>query len=401
MTYMQAALSILTYADRPLTVGELTSIAVAQGLVHPRGRTPDRTMSSVLYRRMVADPDAPITSADGRFWLRGRALPEHAAAALRPGVRRVRRGLRSGDQGQPAAARARRSRSVTVLPPPPLLVTVPEMAAMAARSRAGDGATRRDRAVARLSLDLRTLAARLAPGWSMAAEWEPERLGARLVAPLLTLLGYRRADQRALSPVRGRDARVLLVGAIPTILLECTRAVHVLGDSDARSTLLRAAAAGVPWALLTNGRELRLYVTALDAGLAEPSAALVLRADAYAWSDDQTRLEVARVLWLLSRAAVANGSLDAYLAARAVGAALLGSLDDPASPLVRALGEAVRESVGLSLAPEMIARQARLAVRGVRGRDGEPLPSEITTVAAVSGVDLVQRSDSQETLAAS
>ena len=54
MTYMQAALTILAYADRPLTIGEITAVAVAQELVRPRGKTPDRTMASILYRRMAA-----------------------------------------------------------------------------------------------------------------------------------------------------------------------------------------------------------------------------------------------------------------------------------------------------------------------------------------------------------
>src|SRR5947209_19368216 len=91
MTYFQAAVAILNFADRPLTMGELTSIAVAQGFVHPRGRTPDRSMSSVLYRRMAADADAPITSEDGRFWLRGRPQPRLSERALRPRVRRIHR----------------------------------------------------------------------------------------------------------------------------------------------------------------------------------------------------------------------------------------------------------------------------------------------------------------------
>src|SRR5579875_1110413 len=81
MTYLHAAVTILTYADRPLTIGELTATAVAYGLVHPRGRTPDRSMSSILYRRMAADPDAPVTAMDGRFWLRGRPLPDQTAPA--------------------------------------------------------------------------------------------------------------------------------------------------------------------------------------------------------------------------------------------------------------------------------------------------------------------------------
>ena len=38
MTYMQAALTILSYTDRPLSIGEITAVAVAQELVHPGAR---------------------------------------------------------------------------------------------------------------------------------------------------------------------------------------------------------------------------------------------------------------------------------------------------------------------------------------------------------------------------
>ncbi len=378
MTYMQAALTILDYADRPLSIGELTSVAVAQGLVHPRGRTPDRSMSSILYRRMAADPDAPITSANGRFWLRGRPVPERTVMALRPGVRHVRR---SGEVRHAAAGTAARPSHHSTLPPPPMLIPLAALPAVP-ESAASHGSARRDRAAARLAERLRTLAARLASAWQAAPEWDVARTRSRLVAPLLTLLGYRRVDQQALSSAHGRISTLLHAGAGPAVLLECLRAGHLLADADARLTLTRALGAGVPWALLTNGQELRLYATALAQG--GPSGALVLRIEPYAWSDDETRLDAARMLWLLSRDAVAVGALDSYLAARAVGAALLAALDEPDSPLVRALGDAVRAATGLELTTAQLARQARLAVRGPRGRDGEPPPSEIAAVAAVA-----------------
>src|SRR5579875_1150205 len=91
MTYMHAAMTILAHAERPLTNAELTAVAVAHGLVHPRGRTPDRSMSSVLYRRLAADPDAPVIAVGGKFWLRGRPLPSETVTALRPAIRHARR----------------------------------------------------------------------------------------------------------------------------------------------------------------------------------------------------------------------------------------------------------------------------------------------------------------------
>jgi hypothetical protein len=178
---------------------------------------------------------------------------------------------------------------------------------------------------------------------------------------------------------------MLHAAGAPTLLLDISHAGHALGDGDARSTLSRAAAAGVSWAALTNGRELRLYARDLAGALSDPAAALVLRVDLYAWPDGTARADAAHMLWLLSRQAVASGALDAYLASRAVGSALLGALEDPDSELVQALARAVAGRTGLHLPASLLARHARLAVRGRRDRDGAPPAEEIPVVAAVLG----------------
>ena len=49
MSYIDAALAVLAAADRPLTVAEITDGAVDRGLITPRGRTPEATMSAELY----------------------------------------------------------------------------------------------------------------------------------------------------------------------------------------------------------------------------------------------------------------------------------------------------------------------------------------------------------------
>jgi hypothetical protein len=71
--------------------------------------------------------------------------------------------------------------------------------------------------------------------------------------------------------------------------------------------------------------------------------------------------------------------------ARAVGSALLGALDDPDSRLLRALDEEVKAATGLHIALPTLARQARLAVRGMRGRDGAPSPADNVSVALAQG----------------
>ncbi|MDB5076652.1 MAG: hypothetical protein JWO42_2831 [Chloroflexi bacterium] len=375
MTYFQAAAAILGFADRPLTVGELTSIAVAQGFIHPRGRTPDRSMSSVLYRRMAADADAPISCEDGRFWLRGRPRPEQAARVLRPRVRRIyRHTLR--DRVRAASSTVRQP---TQLPPPPFIVPLPEGVAPVSFVHS----SRQDRAIARLDVGLRKLCQRLAVATEAAKDWDVDRTRTKAVGPLLTLLGYRRMDQQPLPAVHARRGYVLLAGGAPAVLVESFRASHQLTDADAKPLLGRAKVSGVNWAMLTNGWELRLYALNIARNGDDLAGALVFRVNLLDWRDEDERLEISTLLWLLSREAVRQGALDAYLAARAVGAALLAAFDDPESEVLRALAHSVAAQTGLRLSPSTLARQARLAVRGARGRDGEPAAEDVVSVALV------------------
>jgi hypothetical protein len=49
----------------------------------------------------------------------------------------------------------------------------------------------------------------------------------------------------------------------------------------------------------------------------------------------------------------------------------------------------VQSTTGLQVAPALVARHARLTVRNERGRDGEPLPSDIPAVAAVTAMPAI------------
>lgn len=50
MTYLAAAIAVLKTTGRPMTVLEITAAALKKGLIKPRGRTPEATMSAALYR---------------------------------------------------------------------------------------------------------------------------------------------------------------------------------------------------------------------------------------------------------------------------------------------------------------------------------------------------------------
>lgn len=49
MTYLEAALQVLTSSRTPLTTGEITERALREGLISPHGKTPTATMSAKLY----------------------------------------------------------------------------------------------------------------------------------------------------------------------------------------------------------------------------------------------------------------------------------------------------------------------------------------------------------------
>jgi HB1, ASXL, restriction endonuclease HTH domain len=393
MTYMQAALTILAYADRPLTIGEITAVAVAQELVRPRGKTPDRTMASILYRRMAADPDAPIVSRGGRFWLRGRLLPADESTYLAHHPRHIRVARHHAPGATRSASTMRRP---TMLPAPPLRLPDDVVQAAASTSRvrtSGYAPTRRERAVARAGERAAGLLARLAERRSVGAEGDAAATATRLVTPLLRHLGYHRGTD--LRPIersgRGVSAYLLHAGGAPAIALDVRRLTHDLGDDDAWRALGHAQQAGAPYAAATNGREVRVYSAAIAQMQDDPAAALVLALDLTpAPADGDARAEQAAALWLLSRQAVAAGALDAYAANRAVGAALLDALDAPDSPLARALVAEVGARTGVVLPASLVLRHARLALRGRRGRDGEPLPEDVPTVSAVRGPRLAR-----------
>lgn len=65
-TYCDAALTILRSASHPLSTREITELAIAQGLIAPRGRTPVATMSAVLYRRAATDDELVRISTPGK-----------------------------------------------------------------------------------------------------------------------------------------------------------------------------------------------------------------------------------------------------------------------------------------------------------------------------------------------
>jgi hypothetical protein len=53
---VRSTLAVLRSARRPLTTREIVETAIRRGLIEPSGKTPEATLSAVLYRRVSQDP---------------------------------------------------------------------------------------------------------------------------------------------------------------------------------------------------------------------------------------------------------------------------------------------------------------------------------------------------------
>ena len=93
MTFREAAIRVLHAARRPLTTDEIVARAVEHGLLTSAGKTPEASMSAVLYRS-AADPTGPITqnrstrAYTGTPWLRPLDAPRRPLSPLKPAQRR-------------------------------------------------------------------------------------------------------------------------------------------------------------------------------------------------------------------------------------------------------------------------------------------------------------------------
>jgi hypothetical protein len=81
MTYYKAAIQILRSARCPLTTREIAERAIGTGLIKPRGKTPDATMSAALYGHLHDDAQLAKLEEPGN----GRAKRGSVRWALRDG----------------------------------------------------------------------------------------------------------------------------------------------------------------------------------------------------------------------------------------------------------------------------------------------------------------------------
>jgi len=60
--YQNAAVKVLSLASRPLSLRELTDELVSRKLIRPRGKTPEKSLYSMIFRanRRAASQDLPL-----------------------------------------------------------------------------------------------------------------------------------------------------------------------------------------------------------------------------------------------------------------------------------------------------------------------------------------------------
>lgn len=63
MNYLNAAIRVLAEAASPLTSREIVDEAIRRGLVEPKGKTPEATMSARLYTYLQREPSSRIGRA--------------------------------------------------------------------------------------------------------------------------------------------------------------------------------------------------------------------------------------------------------------------------------------------------------------------------------------------------
>jgi HB1, ASXL, restriction endonuclease HTH domain len=86
VTYLEAAIEILTSTRQDMTVREITNEAIQRGLLKPAGKTPHATMTKVLYCyvRDAAEPRIERRAEQGlvrarRGSVRWRGIAERAS----------------------------------------------------------------------------------------------------------------------------------------------------------------------------------------------------------------------------------------------------------------------------------------------------------------------------------
>lgn len=157
---------------------------------------------------------------------------------------------------------------------------------------------------------------------------------AHFIDPLLRSLGYRLIGD-VQHEVYVETAKQyldyqLVVDALPRVAVEAKAFDVGLGDSHGAQVVQYCSVLGIEWAVVTNGREWRLYHGFAKGPLAEK---LLSAVDLVGWETDAQFNAVFEQLWLVSKGAFqTSGGPAAWLVAKQLDGVLRKTLVDASSP---------------------------------------------------------------------
>jgi hypothetical protein len=200
---------------------------------------------------------------------------------------------------------------------------------------------------------------------------------AHIITPLLGALGYRGIGDMEFE-IYLTDAKTfldyrLVVDGRPTVSVEAKAVTTSLSDKDGAQAVQYANLLGDKWAIVTNGRQWRLYETFAQVPLAEK---LILSLDLVSWESDAQFDNVFEQLWLVSKEAFASSEgPGSWLASRKMAHILRASLTDPASSEVKHIRKRLADQ-GVAVTPEQIAGWLKSRL------DQQPVPASVPAPAA-------------------
>jgi hypothetical protein len=208
---------------------------------------------------------------------------------------------------------------------------------------------------------------------------------AHFIDPLLHALGYHEIGAiRHEVPIPATNERLdylLVRDQQPMVAVEAKAISVALADAHAAQVVEYCSVIGVEWAVVTNGRQWRLYHAFANGDLA---AKHVLSVDLVGWTTDSQFDSVFEALWLISRDSFAGGAgPGTWLASKKLDRVLRGALTDPASPEVKYLRQRLQVA-GIPATTEQVAAwfKGRLDVSLVHT---PPTEAPVASMGPVSG----------------
>lgn len=199
---------------------------------------------------------------------------------------------------------------------------------------------------------------------------------AHFIDPLLRALGYRLIGdvqhEVYVDTAKQYLDYQLVVDALPRVAVEA-KAIEVgLNDTHGAQVVQYCSVLGIEWAIVTNGREWRLYHGFANGPLAEK---LLSAVDLLAWETDGQFNVVFEQLWLVSKEAFqGSDGPAAWLVAKQLDAVLRKTLADASSPEIKYIRKRLADQA-ITATTEVLATWFKSNLDGGRSSGQSPATS--------------------------